>query len=173
MVWHRLLSELEKEQRRQQAEEELAERYRQVSDDELLKSRHDVEAKLEALKRDFPDYDIQSGTASNEIRHLEKEREGIIVMLARRGKLAQGVSQPDKGSIRPTQREQNASGNPREAFVRPILAKKGWSVHDWAMKSKVDFHTADHYLKGKSRPYASTLKKLADALDVEVAELPS
>lgn len=66
----------------------------------------------------------------------------------------------------------SATSNAREAFIRPILEMKGFSVHDWARTAKVDFHTADNYLKGKTRPYPSTLKKLAGALDVEVVKLP-
>ena len=62
--------------------------------------------------------------------------------------------------------------NTREAFVIPILKKKGLSIHGWASTANVDFHTADNYLKGKSKPYRDTLKKLADSLGVEVANLP-
>lgn len=65
-----------------------------------------------------------------------------------------------------------ATGNTREAFLRPILDKKGFSVHDWARRANVDFHTADNYLKGKTKPYPDTLKKLADALGTEVEKLP-
>jgi hypothetical protein len=65
-----------------------------------------------------------------------------------------------------------AAGNRREAFLKPILKEKGFSVHDWANEAKVDFHTANGYLKGKTKPYPTTLKKLADALGIEVAKLP-
>jgi hypothetical protein len=61
----------------------------------------------------------------------------------------------------------------RQAFVRPILTDKGWSIHDWADKANVDFHTANEYLKGTTNPYASTRKKLADSLGVAVADLPA
>ncbi len=64
------------------------------------------------------------------------------------------------------------AGNRREAFIKPILEKKGLSIRQWAINAKVDFHTADDYLKGKTKPYPDTLKKLADALGVEVAKLP-
>jgi lambda repressor-like predicted transcriptional regulator len=56
--------------------------------------------------------------------------------------------------------------------VQPILAKNGWSIHDWAIESEVDFHTANNYLKGKSKPYRSTRKKLADSLGISVQDLP-
>jgi hypothetical protein len=56
--------------------------------------------------------------------------------------------------------------------LRPILDEKGFSVHDWAKHAKVDFHTANNYLAGKTRPHPNTLKKLADALGLEVAKLP-
>lgn len=66
-----------------------------------------------------------------------------------------------------------ARTNSREAFLRSILKKKGFSIHDLAKQANVDFHTADNYLKGKSQPYPSTLKKLADALGIEVTKLPA
>ena len=54
----------------------------------------------------------------------------------------------------------------------PILKKKGWSLGDWAVNSNVDRHTVDDYLKGQTKSYLSTRKKLADALGVSVEELP-
>lgn len=65
-----------------------------------------------------------------------------------------------------------APSSTREAFINPILEKKGLSVHQWANNAKVDFHTADNYLKGKTKPYPDTLKKLADALGIDIAKLP-
>ena len=52
-----------------------------------------------------------------------------------------------------------------------ILDEKGFSVHDWANAAKVDFHTANDFLYGRTRPHPSTLKKLADALGVTVTTL--
>jgi hypothetical protein len=65
------------------------------------------------------------------------------------------------------------SANAREAFVLPILKQKGWSTNDWAQESKVDFHTADDYLKGETHPYRSTRKKLAVALGLAEDKLPA
>jgi hypothetical protein len=67
----------------------------------------------------------------------------------------------------------SAPSNTREVFFRPILDKKGFSIHDWAKQASVDFHTANNYLKGKTKPYPATIKKLADALGIEVAKLPA
>jgi len=67
--------------------------------------------------------------------------------------------------------EANGAQQTREAFLRQILDKEGFSVNDWAARAKVDFHTANDYLKGKKKPYPSTLKKLADALGRTVAEM--
>jgi lambda repressor-like predicted transcriptional regulator len=64
------------------------------------------------------------------------------------------------------------ASNTREEFLKAILKKKGFSIRGWACKAKVDFHTADNYLKGKTKPNPDTLKALADALDVKVEELP-
>jgi transcriptional regulator with XRE-family HTH domain len=54
----------------------------------------------------------------------------------------------------------------------PILAKRGWSIHEWAVNSDVDFHTANGYLKGETNPFRSTRKKLAESLGIKVEELP-
>jgi hypothetical protein len=67
------------------------------------------------------------------------------------------------------------SGGPssiRGAFVTPILSSKGWSIQDWAINSGVDFHTANDFLKGTTKAYNSTRKKLADSLGVDVSTLP-
>jgi hypothetical protein len=64
------------------------------------------------------------------------------------------------------------SYNPRVSFVVPILETKGWSIQDWAMAARIDFHTANDYLKGATKPYRSTRKKLADSLGVAVEKLP-
>lgn len=71
--------------------------------------------------------------------------------------------------------QSTASGasNTRKTFLTPILEKKGFSVHDWANKANVDWHTADNYLNGKTNPYQSTRKRLADALSIGVEELPA
>jgi hypothetical protein len=60
----------------------------------------------------------------------------------------------------------------RRLFVLPILARKGWSILEWADESKVNFNTANHYLTGGTRPYKSTRKKLAESLGVDVDQLP-
>jgi hypothetical protein len=66
-----------------------------------------------------------------------------------------------------------AASNARESFLRPILDEKGFSVHDWARTAGVDFHTANDYLYGRTRPYKSTRKKLADAIGLGVEKLPA
>jgi len=60
----------------------------------------------------------------------------------------------------------------RELFVNEVLASKGWSIFDWANEAKVAHATAIDYLHGKTKPYRSTRKKLADALGVSVEKLP-
>jgi lambda repressor-like predicted transcriptional regulator len=171
--WLRHLSELQRERQRQGEEAERAERYGLLSDSDLQKKRAEVEARLEALKRDFPDWDIQTGLASSEIRGLEKEREGIILTLVRRGQFGPGGTRPDHQRNPTATTQQDAPCDQRKAFVMPILEKKGWSVHDWAREAKVDFHTANDYLNGKTTPYRHTRKKLADALGTEVGKLPA
>jgi hypothetical protein len=81
----------------------------------------------------------------------------------------------EKKALESSQSLPERHGSPsseRQSFVLPILAKKGWSTLDWAIASEVDFHTADNYLKGTSKPYNSTRAKLAKSLGVEVHRLP-
>ena len=56
--------------------------------------------------------------------------------------------------------------------LNALLIEKGYSIHDWAVKASVDFHTADNYLKGKTNPRTSTRAKLARALDISPDKLP-
>jgi lambda repressor-like predicted transcriptional regulator len=77
---------------------------------------------------------------------------------------------PSRDSLGADATKEGASA--RESFVMPLLKKKGWSILDWANESKVDYHTADDYLKGQTNPYPSTRRKLGDALGVLVEELP-
>lgn len=60
----------------------------------------------------------------------------------------------------------------RKSIIMALLERNGLSVHDWANRAKVDFHTARNYLNGKATPYPSTLKKLALPLGIEVEKLP-
>ena len=76
---------------------------------------------------------------------------------------------PPRDSLAADATKAGAGG--RAAFAMSIL-KKGWSILDWANEARVDYHTADDYLKGQSNPYQSTRRKLADALGVPVEELP-
>jgi lambda repressor-like predicted transcriptional regulator len=68
--------------------------------------------------------------------------------------------------------QNNGTENPRSAFIMPLLDKKGWSILDWANHSNVDFHTANDYLKGKTKPFRSTRKQLANSLGIEAGNLP-
>jgi len=96
MSWQRFLRDLEEERKRQDEEAEVLERYKLQSDDVLQKKREELEAKLESLKREFPDWEIQSGIAAEEIRRLEKQREEIVVTLSRRGKLGRMATGSDQ-----------------------------------------------------------------------------
>jgi hypothetical protein len=64
------------------------------------------------------------------------------------------------------------SVNKRRTVVEPILNRRGLSIQDWAKNSKVDFHTANDYLKGITSPYPSTRKKLAESIGINADDLP-
>lgn len=103
------------------------------------------------------------------IRQLEKERDGIVLELSNRRIL---MAQVDTRIERSSNRTSSNGRSERRAFVEARLAEKGWSIVDWAKHSSVDYHTAEKYLKGKSQPFASTRKKLADSLGVKIDDLP-
>jgi ribosome-binding protein aMBF1 (putative translation factor) len=90
--------------------------------------------------------------------------------------LEERVEKLEAGYRRPVESAQQltnvADSSARETALRMILDQKGFSVHDWAKKAGVDFHTASNYRKGKTKPYPSTRKKLADALGIKVEDLP-
>jgi lambda repressor-like predicted transcriptional regulator len=164
----------------------------------LLNQLEKLEGKIRALDERIPNWRMLQGGLGNEPspayiegRRWESDREKITLELLNRGAFsvpAESVqasnvpapaageshaqnSAPSAESVESESRNA-APSNAREAFIRPILEKKGFSVHKWATVAKVDFHTADNYLKGKAKPYPDTLKSLADALGVEVAKLP-
>jgi hypothetical protein len=68
--------------------------------------------------------------------------------------------------------KRQAGSRERKTFVMRILDRKGWSILDWANEANLDFHTVNDYLKGKTKPYRSTRKKMAEALGVTVDDLP-
>lgn len=70
---------------------------------------------------------------------------------------------------------QKAESKPtaRKVLLSPVLKNNGLSIRDWASKANVSFDTARDYLNGKSDPYPSTRKKLADALGIRVEDFPT
>lgn len=85
MSWHRFLNDSQRKKEREKQEAECSERYERFSGDDLQVKREEVEATLEFLNRDFPDWENQTQSrAYSEIRRLEKERECIILELAKR-----------------------------------------------------------------------------------------
>lgn len=129
----------------------------------LTPALHHLVHAINHLKGDFRNqYEI-------EIRELELARSRPRNLAAQViGELSE-FSAPSKLTQTPAGVE---SGDLRKSFVMPILQTKGWSVHDWAINSGVDFHTANDYLNGKTKPYSSTRKKLAESLGIEVQDLP-
>jgi hypothetical protein len=105
-------------------------------------------------------------------RELSRLRARLECELATAASQAEEATGQASENARPTSGHNTASSaNERESCMRPLLERKGWSTHDWAIQSKVDFHTASDYLKGKTNPYASTRAKLAESLDIDVADL--
>jgi hypothetical protein len=91
-------------------------------------------------------------------------------------RLPQGLPSPDSRNtvknVESNSTNQVAANSTREAVLGPILSKKGFTVTGWATQAGVDFHTADDYLNGLTKPYPDTLKKLANALGIKAEEMP-
>jgi hypothetical protein len=74
--------------------------------------------------------------------------------------------------------EQPLATHPRAALrkqrssVDQLLKDRGWSTLQCAQEAKVDWHTADNYLKGITTPTRDTRLQLAKALNLSVNELP-
>jgi len=167
-----------------QWEAQRSRRFQRFSDRELREERRGLEKKLVSLKRDLRNGKIQRQSETyGEMRRLEKRSNEIAIELfMRRAQKPSplGVDwmlsrlESTKGPANPKSGSTSASvGNTRERFARRILARKGWSVHDWANEAKVDFHTANNYLRGKTNPYPASRLKLARALGVDVERLPA
>jgi hypothetical protein len=61
----------------------------------------------------------------------------------------------------------------RRSIVDPLIAAKGWSTLQWANEAGVDYHTADNYLKGKTKKLrADARERLARVLGLTASELP-
>jgi lambda repressor-like predicted transcriptional regulator len=131
-----------------------------MSQEDEIKMQVHLEAQIEVLERRL----ATMGTSGSALR-MTVERKQLLQRELELSKLRQSLNANAKA-------QQMDEPGQREAFFRTILKEKGLSVHDWAVKANVDFHTADKYLKGKRKPYPGTLKKLADALDVDVTKLP-
>jgi hypothetical protein len=79
---------------------------------------------------------------------------------------------PDSKTSATTAQDERAAS--RKAFIVPKLKAKGLSTEDWAKKATppVDFNTANDYMRGITNPHRDTLKRLADAIGVQVDQMP-
>jgi hypothetical protein len=127
------------------------------------------ERRLSQLREADPDWKPSDPHRSIEADRIRAQAEAAVkqlrTALALRGKLPGSDASPQKPA--------NAKAINRRSNVESLLKKQGLSILDWAKAAKVDFHTANSYLRGLRNPYASTRKKLADALNIDVNELPS
>ena len=60
----------------------------------------------------------------------------------------------------------------RTEFVRRILVQKGMTLSGLAAEAGLDPKTIRNYVDGKSKSYPHTRKRIADALGVDVQDLP-
>jgi hypothetical protein len=71
-----------------------------------------------------------------------------------------------------TARTEAAAAARRQSVVMPILKQKRWSRGKWATKSGVGKNCVYEYLDGKRNPGYENRKAMADALELDVEELP-
>jgi lambda repressor-like predicted transcriptional regulator len=72
----------------------------------------------------------------------------------------------------PGQSERNSGRKGRKEILAPLLAKKSFSIPDWAREAHVAYHTVQDYFEGRTNPYQNTRGKLAKALGIKPEELP-
>lgn len=129
-------------------------------------------ARIEQIERILSQPGVNVASAS--ARRLIEEKQHLTLAitelkqeLARLSALAVAIPAPP----RPDVRTQEPASH-KESLIRGILERKGWSLFDLAQEARVDPHTVNDYLKGKTTPYRSTRKKLADALGLPIEDLP-
>lgn len=98
----------------------------------------------------------------------------LRMALASRGGHPQSVGSdfPVSPSKADTKELASAVSERRRIVIRPLLDERGWSILDWANAANVAYHTAADYLEGKTAPYPSTRKKLANSLGLSVQQFP-
>lgn len=87
------------------------------------------------------------------------------------------VAARQKDSVSTTTEEDTESGgykqqNSREATILPILRAKGMTKNKWATRAGVDPAVVYDYLAGRSNPRPDTRQALAEAIEIQEAELP-
>lgn len=109
--------------------------------------------------------------ASEQLEATRTEATKVVASLGTATNVASG--QHETSLPKPPSAPSADRGRRRSSFVMPLLAQKGWSTRDWAVNAEVDFHTVNDFLKGRTDPYRSTRKKLAESLGVAVEKLPA
>jgi len=75
-------------------------------------------------------------------------------------------------ALSPVESPTITASNARQAVVLPLLDARGWSPGTLAIEAELDVDTVADYLSNTTKPYRSTLVKLARALGVPVQQLP-
>lgn len=142
-------------------------RLEKVSDERLLEL-----LKQAADQQDWLRQAIKVGQTDPDLERMDAVNKQLRTELARRGKLPSRAQNSGKKAGVEIKTANTCEGNERQLFVQPILEKKGWSTHRFAVEAEVDFHTANDYLKNKTKPNRTTRTQLAKALGLPVEQLP-
>jgi hypothetical protein len=135
----------------------------------ITKRLEEMKAQAAKIRREWAD----NSALPTPGEHAEPSRAWPIESTVKGASGGAATSEPEQSGVVPkSEHEQCAKSIQRRAVVMPLLGEKGWSILDWANASNVDFHTSNDYLKGKTDPYRSTRKKLADGLGIPVEKFP-
>jgi hypothetical protein len=147
-------------------------RYHRMSTGTLEYLLRKIRMKLHDLHERFPNMDRLSHPQTGRILSLESSLRLINQVLDERE--AEGAST----QIRHVEHISLSNDTPkrtlskqRKKVVEPLLRSKGWSNLDFANAAKVEYKTVTNFFAG-CNTYRSTRKKLADALNLDVEQLP-
>jgi lambda repressor-like predicted transcriptional regulator len=115
---------------------------------------------------------VRDAVEASTIRCLQLEMEAEKHLEVRESKPQAKTAAPSPEVTSVSEDTPETRSDRRKAVILPILNKKGWSNLDWATESGVDYHTVNDYFLGKTTPYRSTRKKLAESLELKPEELP-
>lgn len=153
------------------------ERFRRMSTSVLEHLLERERQKLFKIRQDFPAMDYLSNPQIGKMRAKEQRIILIERVLDERDAQAAATHQASEtaaeiGGAGSDIKPQDERFVARREFIQRRLVQNGWSLNKLAIEAKLDPGTVRNYVNGKSRSYPDTRKRIADALSVNVEDLP-